>query len=242
MNRRLGVLSVVLGAAAIVYACGGSTTTNIDGGGGDSGGNDSGGNDTGGNDTGGGDTGGGDAGCGDGGCKSFVGSCDAGCPTNSVCVTKSTGLGNSQECYPLPVCGCPGGGTVCDCIGKCACGSVSMCTGSSGGGIYCQGPISRREYKTDIDYLDDAERAALAHEALSTRLAEYRYKTEPETQKRHLGFIIDDMPLQSSAVEPDRTHVDLYGYTSMLLATVQQQQKQIDDLKKQVDALSPKKK
>lgn len=102
------------------------------------------------------------------------------------------------------------------------------------------GAVSRREFKTDIAYVDDDERALLADEALHTRLAEYRYKTDPETSQRHLGFIIDDMPNASPAVQADKTHVDLYGYTSMLLATVQEQQKQIDDLKKQVAAFKRK--
>lgn len=83
----------------------------------------------------------------------------------------------------------------------------------------------------------DSERAELANEALSIPLARYRYKTEPETDPRHLGFIIDDQPASSPAVASDATHVDLYGYTSMLVATVQEQQKQIDELKKQVAAL-----
>ena len=66
-----------------------------------------------------------------------------------------------------------------------------MCTG---------GTVSRREFKTDIDYVTDAERVALADEALHTRLAEYRYKTEPEGTRRHLGFIIDDQSPSSPAV------------------------------------------
>ena len=104
--------------------------------------------------------------------------------------------------------------------------------------MYCSGgPISRREFKTEIEYVDDAERAELARQALATHLAEYGYKVEPESAKRHLGFIIDDMPAKSPAVQGDRTHVDEYGYASMLLATVQEQQKQIDDLKKQVAEL-----
>jgi len=55
-----------------------------------------------------------------------------------------------------------------------------------------------------------------------------------------LGFIIDDMPAGSPAVDGDGTHVDLYGYSTMLLATVKEQQKQIDALQKQVDELKKK--
>jgi hypothetical protein len=105
-------------------------------------------------------------------------------------------------------------------------------------GLTCDnGTISRREFKKDIDYVTDQERQELASEALSIPLATYRYKTEPANDKKHLGFIIDDQPDPSPAVQTDRTRVDEYGYTSMLLATVQQQQKQIDALTKKVDSL-----
>jgi hypothetical protein len=244
MNKRTGLLAVVCGTAALIYACGGTSSSDdanqLDSGSdsttndscGDSSNNDSGGNDAGGNDTGVGDSGG----CGDA-CASFAGDCDdaGACPSGEVCVSKTAGVSNTRQCYPIPKCGCTGT-NVCNCIGSCACGTES-CTPDNGGGIRCIGPISRREFKTDIDYIDDAERASLADQALETRLAEYRYKTEPEDAKRHLGFIIDDMPASSPAVQADQTHVDLYGYTTMLLATVQEQQKQIDELKKQVDAL-----
>jgi len=40
------------------------------------------------------------------------------------------------------------------------------------------------------------------------------------------------------AVDRDGDLVDLYGYTSMLLATTQSQQQQIEALKKQIEAFS----
>jgi hypothetical protein len=229
----------------ILMACGGASTTDIDGGtdsGGDSTVNDSGsGNDTGnGNDTGtGNDTGPGtDGGCGDGGCAQFTTDCgNTKCATNEVCVMKTSGVQTTHQCYPLPTCGCSGK-SMCECVGACACGN-EQCQNSSSG-VSCVGPVSRREFKTDISYVSDEEQKELARETLQTNLAEYRYKTEPESSKRHLGFIIDDMPAGSPAVQGDGTHVDLYGYTTMLLATVKEQQKQIDTLQKQVDELKRK--
>lgn len=226
----------------LLLSCGGASTTDIDGGvdsGGDSTVSDSGGsdsaNDSAGNDSGGTDSGVTDAGCGDA-CAKFAGDCpDGGCPTDSVCVTKTSGVQTTHQCYPLPTCGCSGKST-CECIGTCACGN-EICQGTTGGQIACAGPVSRREFKTDIEYVSDDEQKELARETLQTSLAEYRYKTEPESAKRHLGFIIDDMPATSPAVQGDGTHVDLYGYTTMLVATVKEQQKQIDELKKQVDEL-----
>ena len=227
-------------AAALAWACGG-TTVSPDDGGVDATSNDSGG--------GGKDSGSTDAGPGfdggpvnDAGCYQYATtSCDGGCPADTVCVTRNSGPGTVSGCYPIGQ--CPGSISLCSCIQGCVCPQPGY-TGcqQKDGGLVCQGgPVSRREFKTDIDYVSDEQQKALAEQALHTRLAEYRYKTEPEGDKRHLGFIIDDMPPQSPAVQGDATHVDLYGYTSMLLATVQQQQKQIDALQKQVDELKAKK-
>ncbi len=115
---------------------------------------------------------------------------------------------------------------------------VNKCVAETDGSLLCtNGAVSRRAFKDDIDYVSSAEREDLARETLAIPLATYRYKTEPTGDKRHLGFIIDDQPATSPAVASDATHVDLYGYTSMLVATVQEQQKQIDALKKRIDAL-----
>jgi hypothetical protein len=232
--RRLAFLGLLCGAAALAYACGGSTT-DIDGGA------DSGSDSTTGNDSGGSDAAtdaGADVSTDAGGCDAcsdyVTTDCDAGCPANTVCVTRNQGVQVVSGCYPLPACACSGK-SACECIGSCVCSGPGSTCQAGNNGITCTGgAISRREFKTDITYVDDAERASLASQALETRLAEYRYKTEPDGHKRHLGFIIDDMPNASPAVQADRTHVDLYGYTSMLLATVQEQQRQIDDLKQQV--------
>jgi hypothetical protein len=104
--------------------------------------------------------------------------------------------------------------------------------------IECTTPTdSRRSVKDEITYVDDAERAALANEALAIPLATYRYKREPEGARRHLGFIIDDQPATSPAVDAQREHVDLYGYATMLLAATQEQDKEIRDLRARLDAV-----
>lgn len=235
MNKRLTFLFLVCGGAALAYACGGSGVVDTDGGA-DSGSDSTAGNDGAVSDSGAPDSGGKDA-SGDAGCAQYLtDTCDGGCPADSVCVTHTVGPGTVGGCFPTSQCG--GGQSVCECIGACACpGPNNSCEQGNGGARCTGGPVSRREFKTDIAYVDEEQRASLASEALSTRLAEYRYKAEPVGHKRHLGFIIDDLPPSSPAVQGDRTHVDLYGYTSMLLATVQEQQKQIDELKKQVAAL-----
>jgi hypothetical protein len=121
-------------------------------------------------------------------------------------------------------------------MGFCFCSGskLDMCTAGTGYLECSNGAISRREFKRDISYVTSAERAELANEAVSTSLARYHYKGEPDAQKKHLGFIIDDQPESSPAIASDQTHVDEYGYTSMLLAAVQEQQTQIEELKREV--------
>lgn len=52
-------------------------------------------------------------------------------------------------------------------------------------------PISRRQFKTEINYLDTAARQRLHDELLEYRLATYRYKAHDPAQ--HLGFMTDDV-------------------------------------------------
>jgi hypothetical protein len=163
--------------------------------------------------------------------------CTTPCPTGTYCLRASGPTSIDLGCTPVPP-ECNGKPT-CACMADCFCPQqgVNKCIDGTTSLECDNGAISRRAFKTDISYVDDDRRADVAYQTLHTSLAEYRYKTEPKTTQRHLGFIIDDMPNASPAVESDKTHVDLYGYTSMLLATVQEQQKQIDALKAHVDAL-----
>ena len=94
-------------------------------------------------------------------------------------------------------------------------------------------PISRKAFKTDIDYIDEAERAVLAAELLNTPLATYRYKGAERT---NLGFIIEDVE-PSLSVYSELNRVDLYAYTTMAVATLQEQAKQIEALKAELAAM-----
>jgi len=162
--------------------------------------------------------------------------CATPCPQGTYCLKASGPQQHDLGCTPIPA-ACNGTAT-CDCMKECFCNAgIDKCTAGTDYLLCNNGAVSRREFKKDIDYVTDAEREELAQETLAVPLARYRYKTEPESRQRHLGFIIDDQPASSPAVESDQTHVDLYGYTSMLLATVQEQQKQIDALRAQMDAM-----
>ena len=57
---------------------------------------------------------------------------------------------------------------------------------------------------------------------MATKLATYNYRREiADPSVPHLGFIIEDMP-ESLAVDRGHDRVDMYGYLSMVLATVVQ--------------------
>ena len=93
------------------------------------------------------------------------------------------------------------------------------------------GPSSLAMFKADIVPVVQSD---LARQALNIDLATYRYKDEPVGAKRHLGFLIDQVGQGSPAVDASGVRVDLYGYTTMLLALCKEQQKQIDKLSAQV--------
>ena len=97
-------------------------------------------------------------------------------------------------------------------------------------------PISLRAMKKDIHPLAADERAQLSQTLLHTPLYRYRYRDEPESAAPRLGFMIDDNPT-SPAVRTDGGHVDLYGYTTMAVVTIQAQQAEIEALKAELAAL-----
>ena len=126
---------------------------------------------------------------------------------------------------------CTPDGAKCDPMS--ACNALLVCAGSDPktgpGGC----PISHRAAKTEVQYVDDAARQGFADEIARTKLATYRYKVGGP---RRLGFLIDDQPL-SMSVDPERDMVDLYGYTSMAVAAIQQQAARIAALETELALL-----
>ena len=96
-------------------------------------------------------------------------------------------------------------------------------------------PISLKSSKSDIRYLSSVDKQSLTEDLMAIELANYRYRLSPETQR--LGFIIDDLPDQSPLVLPNGKQVDLYGYLSMAVATLQWQEHKIQDLEKRLQSL-----
>ncbi len=139
----------------------------------------------------------------------------------------------------VPLCTTEQAGAACttdgaQCDAKAGCGQFLKCAASDPKAVGC--PKSRASLKSEIRYVDSAERQKLAAELLDTRLATYRYAAGGPEAPRHLGFLIDDQP-NSPAIDAQRDMVDLYGYLSLSVATLQEQQRQIEQLRAEVQAL-----
>lgn len=68
----------------------------------------------------------------------------------------------------------------------------------------------------------------------------YRYnlKVEKDTDKKHLGFVIGDSYNYSKEVTSiDNTGVDTYSFVSLCCKAIQEQQKQIEELKQRIENL-----
>jgi hypothetical protein len=125
---------------------------------------------------------------------------------------------------------CTSAGSECDPMNNC--NQLLECASSdpTHGG---QCPVSRKRFKEDIVYLDDAGLERVYGDLMKVPLATWRYQG---TQPRRLGFLIDDIE-GSPAVDPERDMVDLYGYTSMAVAALKVQARQIAELRREIDRL-----
>jgi hypothetical protein len=130
--------------------------------------------------------------------------------------------------------GCADEGAQCDLESDC--NVFLRCAVDDPKGGYGGCPISLASAKKDIRYLDPGALRSTADEALSLQLATWRYRSEPNDARTHLGFVIDDRPT-SPAVAADGGHVDLYGYTSLAIAAIQVQQAEIEALRAEVETL-----
>jgi hypothetical protein len=160
--------------------------------------------------------------CGDPVCQSYTG------PFDGVPLCTDEGVSQTDPCDSADI------DTTCDPVDGCnallVC-AVSDPTMQTGG---C--PISLASNKEQIHYLSVAERQESSDALMAMKLATWRYTPIHGDPSTHLGFVIDDVP-GSPAVRPDGEHVDLYGYTSLAVAAIQQQQAQIDTLAREIDML-----
>jgi hypothetical protein len=175
----------------------------------------------------GGDSGGGDS----GGALQWYTTC--GYP---LCMVPDGGLVDAGIGCPAIGSACTTQGQTCGTASEANCGVTLLCDNrdpkTEPGGC----PISTRKYKDNISYLDDAVLQELHDETLGVKLATYKYKPEVgDPDPTHLGFIIEDNP-RSAAVDGARHRVDLYGYMSMVVATTQVQEKEITELRQELEA------
>jgi hypothetical protein len=137
---------------------------------------------------------------------------------------------------------CPAVGSSCATMGETcgtrssavACGATEICSAHDPKAGLGGCPLSSREFKDGIEYLDPAELEQLHDETLRIRLANYNYKAAyADPAPRRLGFIIED---NEASPAVDRTHdsIEIYGYLSMVVATMQVQEKEIASLKRQL--------
>jgi hypothetical protein len=130
-----------------------------------------------------------------------------------------------------PATTCAAEGTACATKGETCgdgtytCGSVMVCDDHDPKKGGC--PISSAKFKEGIHYLSDAELARLHDETLDMRLTTYLYSGDGS---KHLGFIVEDQP-ESMSVDRGHDRVDLYGYLSMVVATLKVQEEEIRALK-----------
>lgn len=97
-------------------------------------------------------------------------------------------------------------------------------------------PISLASWKKDIRYLDETELRRQHDAVVRMPLATWRYAAEDPAAPLRLGFLIDDVGA-APCVRPSGQRVDLYGYTSMAVAAVQVQAREIEALRAELDAL-----
>jgi hypothetical protein len=135
-------------------------------------------------------------------------------PSISNCTTQKLGDSCSKD------------GELCD--GVASCGAKYVCAATDPtqrpGGC----PISRARFKEQVDYLTPEQRRDYRDQLMRVPLASYRYKHAPEAGPQ-LGFMIDDIE-PSAAVSGD--HVNMYGYLSMAVAAIQEQQREIARLER----------
>jgi hypothetical protein len=152
------------------------------------------------------------------------------CPSSVVFCTEEE---EGEACSDPGVRCCPQGSL---CRGSGVCNKDLICTDrdpAPPGGCRWR---SRRQYKRDIEYLAASDLNRLRSELLAINLTRFRYEGEEPTAPSHLGFIIEDVE-PSPCVDAASDSVDLYGYISMAVGTLQVQQRELKALRREVDAL-----
>ncbi len=104
--------------------------------------------------------------------------------------------------------------------------------------IKCSGvdESSSRELKAEIKELGDQQKVSLMDAVLRMKPITYRLKKSvaPENQRTQIGFVAEDMP---KLVSPDGKAVAYSRLSAYAIAAIQVQQAQLDEQTKQIDEL-----
>lgn len=93
-------------------------------------------------------------------------------------------------------------------------------------------PLSLEEKKKDFEKLENA-----LDIIKSTDIYKFRYKDEEDT-KKHIGLVIgDDYNYSQEITSNGNNGVDLYSFISVCCKAIQEQQEQIEELRKEIDNL-----
>ncbi len=104
--------------------------------------------------------------------------------------------------------------------------------GTSLGIAGMMGAFSSRDFKKNIQGLNEEEQAAVAKELLATRVVTYHYNVEPDERRKHIGVIVEESP--DAIVTDDKKMISIPDVIGMLLATVKTQERRIKDLEQAI--------
>lgn len=120
------------------------------------------------------------------------------------------------------------------------CGAISVGNANDGENIYLDGDLgevicvsltqtSEESEKKDFEKLESA-----LDIVKDTDIYKYHFKTQKETDKKHIGFVIgDNFKYRKELTDVDNKRVELYSMISVLWRAVQEQQEEIEKLKKE---------
>lgn len=115
-------------------------------------------------------------------------------------------------------------------------GSETITATGSSGEITCVSltQTSQEKNKKNFELYKDSA----LKEIKNIDIYKYNLIGEEDTNKKHLGFVIGDNYKYSKEItNNDNTGVDNYSFTSLLCKAIQEQQEQIDELKKEIKKL-----
>mgnify|MGYP002632784036 CR=1 FL=1 len=195
--------------------------------------------------------------CGDGGTAEtdetltwFAHPCGNGDPVTFECPTAEVEIPLDDDDWPLCSTDDLAAGDTCDRTGdRCvlepavACDSDPTNQIRSANYLHCQAedfesgecPQSSRDVKLGIHHLADHERRKVSEQVLAIDLATYRYRDNEGPEGQQLGFIIQET--DGPFLQQGGERVNLYAYISAVVATVQQQQEEIEALKAELHQL-----